>query len=797
MLYSLMGRSQTGSSPGGRSASATLATMLPQKGAAKSDWLPRLPGRLDPLSTAIALKTGIGLVIAMSIALWLDWSPTGAAFACIMLQTTYLGRTLGRSILRMAGALAGSLLALALIATFVQERVALITAYALLTGLIIYLEQESEHPYALLFVLLSVGLITFGSIDDPENAFSTAVSWVSGNALGIAIVLIMHGVLWPHTGEKSFEQQLRTFLQGLGHLFTLKMAALPYSEAVPGQVPAEAAAPDQSTPEPAEPQKIREIEAHLIAALAQLRLALGIASRDTQRIARFERAYADLIEQLQSLASVIMAYGENLRTWRATPIAGALIPGSSAAREIMQALQAQLDDLVAGCDRARDGTERPRGEDAARVVEDQIEGLRQDLRAREHSVLETAAFDAVSEKAIQTSRAIAAVRDDLATVERPGKHAARATRSQIDMITRIQSPALRLQKAVIGMVAIVATSLMWIGLDWPMPSSLMVFVLIPVAFNAMVPTFPIMAALKSLFWGPAIAAILYFAVMPGLDGMWQLAPLLILFFFPTAYLTNSANPATMLFGLFTSLWIVELIDLSQGQVYSFANFTNDTIGIIGGVGVGLAALAFFNPPRPERQFKTHGRAFLLRCERTIRELRPQPQGTPCASADLQTRRAEWLELLGMCELWARQLDPRRHPQSEREKLGTFVESLWAIAFRLEALEDARQRHPDESLIAGPCERCREAAIAALDALRQALAASEPVAATTALAATADDFRAALEPLHAAAHGRDEIRNSLHQALTLTGYYRALADAIQGCAARAEHIDWQKWDLAYF
>jgi hypothetical protein len=758
--------------------------MLPQQAAARRDWLPRLPGRLDPLSTAIALKTGIGLVIAMSIALWLDWSPTGAAFACIMLQTTYLGRTLGRSILRMAGALAGSLVALALIATLVQERAALITAYALLTGLVIYLEQESEHPYALLFILLSVGLITFGSIDDPENAFSTAVSWVSGNALGITIVLIMHGVLWPHTGERSFEQQLRTFLQGLGHLFTLKMAALPYAEALSGEAP-----------EPAEVQKVRELEARLIAALAQLRLALGIASRDTQRIGRFEGAYADLLDQLQSLTSVIMAYGENLRIWRNTSLAGELIPGSDAARVVMHALHAQLEDLAAACDGARDGTQPSHGDDACHVVEAQLESIRQRLQTLQHSTLEAAAFAAVSEKAVQMSQAVAAVRDALAVVERPGRHAARTTRSQIDMITRIQSPALRLQKAVIGMVAIVVTSLMWIGLDWPMPSSLMVFVLIPVAFNAMVPTFPIKAALKSLFWGPAIAAVLYFGIMPGLDGMWQLAPVLILFFFPTAYLTNSANPATMLFGLFTSLWIVELIDLSQGQVYSFANFANDTIGIIGGVGVGLAALAFFNPPQPERQLKKHARAFLLRCQRTIGELRPKPQGTG-TSTDLRARRAEWLELLGLCELWARQLDPRRHPQSEREKLAAFIESLWAIAFRLEALEDARQRHPDESLIAGPGERCREASIAGLSELRRAIA-SGPVAATTALASAADDFRATIEPLRAAAQDREEIRGSLHHALTLTGYYRALTDAIQECQARARDIDWQTWDLAYF
>jgi hypothetical protein len=73
----------------------------------------------------------------------------------------------------------------------------------------------------------------------------------------------------------------------------------------------------------------------------------------------------------------------------------------------------------------------------------------------------------------------------------------------------------------------------------------------------------------------------------------------------------------------------------------------------------------------------------------------------------------------------------------------------------------------------------------------------PIAATDALAATADEFRAALEPLHAAAQRCDESRDSLRQALTLAGYYQALTDALRECAARAEEIDWQEWDLAYF
>jgi HEAT repeat protein len=126
-----------------------------------------------------------------------------------------------------------------------------------------------------------------------------------------------------------------------------------------------------------------------------------------------------------------------------------------------------------------------------------------------------------------------------------------------------------------------------------------------------------------------------------------------------------------------------------------------------------------------------------------------------------------------------------------------MDSLRSLAFRLEALEEARQRHPDETLIAGPCERCRAAAISALGTLREALAGAGPGTATAELAATADDFRAALEPLHAAAHERGEIRDSLHQALTLTGYYHAVAQAVDECQERAVQIDWQKWDEAYF
>ena len=66
------------------------------------------------------------MVIAQAVALWLDWSPTGATLAVLMLQQTYFGRTLAQGILRMAGALIGSVVGLLVLHLLVQERALMI-----------------------------------------------------------------------------------------------------------------------------------------------------------------------------------------------------------------------------------------------------------------------------------------------------------------------------------------------------------------------------------------------------------------------------------------------------------------------------------------------------------------------------------------------------------------------------------------------------------------------------------------------------------------------------------------------
>ena len=100
--------------------------------------------------------------------------------------------------------------------------------------------------------------------------------------------------------------------------------------------------------------------------------------------------------------------------------------------------------------------------------------------------------------------------------------------------------------------------------------------------------------------------------------MWQLAPFLILALFPCGYFVNSANPATSITAMMSGIWILELIDLSQGQIYPFSGFAGNLLGIVGAVAVAVTVISLVDAPIPERRFRNHVRGFFATCEQIAR-----------------------------------------------------------------------------------------------------------------------------------------------------------------------------------
>jgi uncharacterized membrane protein YccC len=742
----------------------------------------RLPDWLDPVSTQIALKTAVGLVIAQTVALWMDWSPTGATLAVLMLQQTYFGRTLARSILRMIGALIGSVVGLFVMHLLVQERALFILVVALLIGGVIYMQQGSRHPYAWLFCGFSIMLLTFGSASQPEGAFATAVAWVSGNALGITIVLIMHGVLWPHTGEGQFDTQLRTLLQDSARLFALKVSG-----------------PLQGRPIPRE---IGRIESGLIRAMPQLRLALQIAGRETGRVAALRPDYELLIQEAQALVTLVITLGESLKICAASPTVMAAIGQSGAVHELAATLEAEVQGLVDDLELDRIGTQVERGAAALARVRALTDDLFESLRARPHDAMDVAVLAAALAKTIELASRVAAMRETLALRAQPGgtEIARQQLRALAPGPVYLGLASDRWRKAAAASLAVGASALLWIATNWPAPGKMILFAFMPTALGALIPQFPMKALLKSLIYGPAVAAVLYFGIMPSQADMWQLAPFLILALFPCAYFINSANPSTSINGMLSGIWVLELIDLSQGQVYPFSGFAENLVGIVGGVLVAAIVISLLLAPIPEQRFRAHVRGFFAICGETARQVAAFAPGDPRAETSLRAGRSRMAEQLRTCHMWWEQLDHDRFSDEERQRAAFLMAAMRSLTFRQDALERARPELPADGAarqLSGSEEELHRLRILAYRKFEQAAARCEPAPAPD-VAALVGPYQTWLDAVRDVRERRDAHAEELVRAILVSmGLHQALAQAISDCHDRFNALDWQTWGAAHF
>ena len=740
-----------------------------------------LPTWLDPVSTLIGLKTAVGVVVAQAVALWMDWSPTGATLAVLMLQQTYFGRTLARAVLRMIGALLGSVVGLLVLHLLVQERALMILAGSLLAGGVVYMQQGARYPYAWLFGGFSLMLLTFGNADHPEGAFDAAVAWVSGNALGITIVLVMHGVLWPHTGERQFNALLQTMLRDSAQLFAVKVAG-----PLQGQAPS---------------REVGRLENRLIEAMPQLRLALLIAGHETGRVAALRPDYELLIEEAQALVTLVITLGESLSVCMQSPVVMAAIEESGAARELVRILETETQSLADDFDHVETTAQSGARQATLSRAHALTDAVFEALRARQHDPMEMAALAAVLAKTIELASRVAVVREALALRAQPQgvEVAKRQLRSLAPPQVYLGLAGDRWRKAAAASLAVGTAALLWIFTNWPAPDKMILFAFAPIALGALVPQFPAKALVKSLIYGPGIASVLYFGIMPTLADMWQLAPFLILALFPCGYFVNSANPATSTAAMFSGIWILELIDLSQGQVYAFAGFAENLLGIVGGVFVPIAAISLLNAPVPELRFRENVRGFFAVCEQIAREIAALTPGEP-ATLRLRAGKSRQMELLRMCHMWWAQLDHARFSEDERHKAARLMAAMRALAFRQDALEHARLDLPTVGLLAGlaePAAELRARARRSYGILERAAARCEPAEPVPPIAQLGAPYRAWLETARRIPATDPYAKELVRKVLVLIGLHHALVYAVHDCHGRINALDWRLWGAARF
>ena len=727
-----------------------------------------LLNKLDTTRLLIAVKTCLAIILAFAITLQLDWKPSFMAILIVVLQTDALGATLKKGLLYIAGTLGGAISAVAMVGLFAHDRGLFILGMALLTGFGVYRLQGSRYPYAWLIFVVTAALVGWLSAQSTGETFGLAVMRASTVCLGVVVAFSVHGILWPINAGKKFESQLHEFLTGCRELlsFTRRAAA--------GEEPNAAAGKSTATAQ--------------VKTIAALRSSLDAAGGDTARFKRFHAGYLELIGELRELLLAIIAVHDGIARRIDGRAGRSPTPGSAELRTDLQGLEGQMEALIGDLARPRDGTS----------LEREPETLAGPVPGKPGTI-ETA-YDAMTagEVCVMASR-LTQVRALLARVEDPGQAPAPLPPPAHEPFSLT---SVKFRKAVNGGLVIVLMAVFFSLTQWPMGLSLaMVFGTLAVGFGAMLPLTMIRRQLLlSLVIAPAIAAPLYFGIMPRIDQYVELIPWLCIVFVPLLYVQTSPNPRTMILAIFSSLFLIALLSLDEeSQSYSFSSFITMWFGFCGGFAISLAIFGLFSSVVPEREFWKQVRSFFAGCGQFMQQLEESAPGTPAGAAIISSSLQRWQGTLKQLQTWSSAINYKRVPGNDRQQTQALIASIEYLVLRLTSAVDVRQQsaealdEPLRKLLGHTYDACIES----LQLIADSLTNLKLIPALPDTRSLVHDLESRGDDLNRSVAGDEDARASVLRFMSATSQLRALADAIHDCRDKANALDWEAWNRHYF
>lgn len=352
-----------------------------------------------------------------------------------------------------------------------------------------------------------------------------------------------------------------------------------------------------------------------------------------------------------------------------------------------------------------------------------------------------------------------------------------------------------------GSLVILLLGWFYIQTQWPMGLMLgMVFATIAIALGALVPLILVgRQLLLSLVIGAAIAAPLYFGIMPGISQYQQLIPWLCVALFPLLYMMAS-KPQKMIQYLFSAIFVIALLSLDEeGQSYSFSSFVNMWLGLCGGFGGALAVFGLFSSVVPEREFWKQVRSLFAGCGQFITGLQERAPGTPAGAAIISTGQEQWQPVLKQLQTWSSAINYKRVPGNDRHKTQALIESIEHLALRLPAAERVGQ--PSVEALDEPMRkllnRFYDACVESFQLIANSLAAQQPIPDLPDTSSLVREIGSRGDDLRRAAAGDEDARASALRFMGATARLGSLADAIQDCRDKTNALDWEAWNRNYF
>ena len=715
--------------------------------------------------TKQAVKIGLSVVIAMGIALSMDWEkPYWAGFAVAMISLDTNGKSLNKGAMRMLGTLVGIMFAWMFIDWFGQQRFAFMAMLSLYVGFCTYMMMGKKHQY---FWFVSGFVCMIIAVDSSNSAtpFQISVERFLETGMGILVYSLVNALLWPRGSRGALEDASRRLSRAQGQLYRA------YRRLMCGE---------GSSLKDSRQWRIQELPL-----LQQVEQLLNAAESDSYEVWEMRHQWRRFIDLSTTLTKALEHWRTSLADIETLDLP-TLLPG-------LDALLSELDLRFAQIDRMLSGQAPERIPQAVTLAVDKAE-----MRALTHFQLAAVMMAKHQIDRIETlSQSLFDCIQDQRGVGGPAS-------KPLPETTRRRRLAIDLDR-LRGVTSVLATLwigfFIWIYVDPPGHSAFMQMATLMAMIIVMSGTSPTGMALQNIA-GTLFAGILYVFVMPHLSSYVELGLMIFAGIFAISYLLSEPQQAGAKSAVMAMF--IQSLSVQNEQTYSFASYANSlTMTIL--MGALFIATAYIpTSPQPEKIFLRLYRRFCRHAEFQISELAPAEKQKRGIARHWKAifYQSDLLELPVKLAACGQKIDYRSFPANTPEQVQGLVLSLYDLAYGIKDLAEAGDYPQAERVKKYLSDDLRAWQRVIETRLQQRADHPAHSIDTSAelrkrLATRLDRLETRIEEIFAQS-GKYELSSAGSEGLyRLLGSYRHLSDAEIGSSQLADGINWAQWQEARF
>jgi uncharacterized membrane protein YccC len=704
-----------------------------------------------------SIKTALAMTIAYGVALQMGWDkPYWAGFAVAFISLATVGQSLNKATLRMVGTVVGAIMALTLIGLFAQQRWLFMLFLSLWLAVCTYMNTGSRHQYFWFVAGFVSVIIAADGGADAANAFAIAMVRLQQTGLGILTYSLVAILLWPHHSKKDLEATARGQTTTQHKLFSASMQLLKN-------------AGDGATVKP-----LRTEEITGGGRLAEL---LDAATADSEEVREMEPAWRHYQQATGELAEAMQRWREDFSELQSLSLQQ-LLPG--------------LDDFALELDRRFTGMASMMRDEAARngCADIVLEFDSVTLGAQSH--FHRAALLVAQRHMLRIEELTRVMFENISAISgfsTPGDSRAGPVATQAPRVT---DPDRMLAAGKIMLIMWLAfLAVVYIG-DFPGGLGFLGMCGPIGIILVSTPQLPVRLLFKPLAVGIGFAAVLYIFVMPQLSSFTGLGIMIFTATFLICY--RYASPQQALGRALGLAMFVVIISVSNQQSYSFLSVANTALMFP--LLFLLISIVAYIPysSRPERALLQLLRRYFRSAEFLVSQSTTAGKKTALEARRDAFHRQELATLPAKLNAWAAHADPAALGAPSVQQLPALVNSLQALTYRLQELQEVRGLPQSALLAAALTENMRAWRQRIIEAFQHL--SEDPSYRKTLLRARLDERLEQLEKHIEECLDKTDGSSVSHAEqqnfYRLLGAYRGTSEALLDFADRAANVDWEPW-----